>query len=157
MADNVRIVELKIGRIDSPEGAALAAAHLAEMEVRYGEPDEWDGLDPDQLAAPYGTFVIAWLDDVAAACGGLRRIDDATGEVKRMFVAADARRRGIARAVLAELEATARGIGYTRLILETGTKQPEAIALYESHGYEPVTPYGVYKDSPHSRCFAKNL
>jgi len=154
MIETVKLVE---DRLDSPVAVALTSAHLAEMEVRYGEPDEWDGLDPDQLAAPHGTFVIAWLEDVAAACGGLRRIDDATGEIKRMFVAADARRRGIARAVLAELEATARSIGYTRLVLETGVKQPEAIALYESQGYEPVTPYGVYKDSPLSRCFAKIL
>jgi GNAT superfamily N-acetyltransferase len=150
-------VRLAVDRIDGRHGAALAAAHLAEMEVRYGEPDEWDGLDPDQLAPPHGTFLVAWLEDVAAGCGGLRRIDDTTGEIKRMFVTADARRRGIARGVLAELEATARSLGYTRLILETGVKQPEAIALYESHGYEPITPYGAYKDSPLSRCFGKNL
>jgi GNAT superfamily N-acetyltransferase len=150
-------VELKVERIDEPPGTALAAAHLAEMEVRYGEPDEWDGLGPDQLAAPHGTFLVAWIDDVAIGCGGLRRIDDATGEIKRMFVAADARRRGVARALLAELEATARSLGYTRLILETGVKQPEAIALYQAHGYEPIEPYGVYKDSPLSRCFGKSL
>ena len=148
---------LEVGRIDSPEGARLAQAHLDEMERRYGEEDEWDGLAPEQLAAPHGTFLIAWIDDTPVGCGGLRRIDDTTGEVKRMYVADDARRRGIARGVLEEIEATARRIGYSRLILETGTRQPEAIALYESHGYEPIEPYGVYKDSPMSRCFAKDL
>ena len=103
---------LEVGRIDSPEGARLAQAHLDEMERRYGEEDEWDGLAPEQLAAPHGTFLIAWIDDTPVGCGGLRRIDDTTGEVKRMYVADDARRRGIARGVLEEIEATARRIGY---------------------------------------------
>jgi GNAT superfamily N-acetyltransferase len=127
------------------------------MEGRYGQPDELDGLAAAQLTPPSGTFIVAWMDDAAVGCGGLRRIDDATGEIKRMFVAADARRRGVARALLAELEATARSLGYTRLVLETGIKQPEAIALYEAHGYKPIEPYGLYKDSPLSRCFAKSL
>jgi GNAT superfamily N-acetyltransferase len=127
------------------------------MEGRYGQPDELDGLAAAQLTPPSGTFIVAWMDDAAVGCGGLRRIDDATGEIKRMFVAADARRRGVARALLAELEATARSLGYTRLILETGVKQPEAIALYQAHGYGPIKPYGVYKDSPLSRCFGKSL
>src|SRR5687767_10439249 len=151
MADDVR---LAVDRLDSPQGASLVAAHLAEMQRRYGAEDEWDGLVPDQLAPPHGTFLIAWADDQAVGCGGLRRIDDTTGEIKRMFVADSARRRGIARAVLVELEKAARDLGYERLILETGTLQPEAIGLYESHGYEQIEPYGIYKDSEMSRCFA---
>jgi GNAT superfamily N-acetyltransferase len=158
VADDVRVsLELRIGRLDSPEGATLAAAHLAEMERRYDAPDEWDGLEPDQLAPPHGTFVIAWLDGDPVACGGLRRIDAATSEIKRMYVTDDVRRRGIARAVLGTLEHTALDLGYARLILETGTLQPEAIALYLADGYEPIEPYGVYRDSPLSRCFAKTL
>jgi putative acetyltransferase len=158
MADDVRVSwELRVGRIDSPEGDALARAHLAEMERRYGEEDEWDGLAADQLAPPHGTFLMAWVDEDAVGCGGVRRIDDTTGEIKRMFVHEQARQQGIARAVLNELEQAAKELGYERLILETGTKQPEAIALYESHGYHAIEPYGVYKDSPLSRCFAKTL
>jgi GNAT superfamily N-acetyltransferase len=156
MANDVR-VRLIVDRLDSPEGTALAAAHLAEMEHRYGSEDEADGLQPDQLAPPHGTFVIAWLDDTAVGCGGIRRIDATAAEIKRMFVAATFRRRGVARAVLEELERTAKNLGYDRLILETGTLQPEAIALYASHDFEPIEPYGVYRDSPLSRCFAKNL
>jgi GNAT superfamily N-acetyltransferase len=158
MADDVRVmVKLEVGRLDAPEGAALAAAHLAEMERRYGAEDEWDGLVANQLAPPHGTFLIAWLDDAAVGCGGLRRIDDTTGEIKRMYVTDACRRQGVGRAVLGALEHTASALGYERLVLETGTLQPEAIALYESHGYEPIEPYGVYRDSPMSRCFAKVL
>ena len=154
MANDVR---LSVDRLDSPEGARLAAAHLAEMEQRYDAPDEPDGLEPDQLAPPYGTFLIAWLDDVAVGCGGLRRIDTNVGEIKRMYVTPSTRRTGVARAILTELEEEARALGYGHLILETGTKQPEAIALYVSSGYDAIDPYGVYRDSPHSRCFTKRL
>jgi GNAT superfamily N-acetyltransferase len=151
------MLRLVLERLDDPAGAALAAALGAELQVRYGSPDEADGLVPDQLAPPHGTFLVVWLDEEAVGCGGLRRIDANVAEIKRMFVTASARRRGVARAVLSELELHARALAYTRLILETGTKQPEAIALYTSHGYEPIEPYGVYADSPLSRCFAKDL
>jgi GNAT superfamily N-acetyltransferase len=74
-----------------------------------------------------------------------------------MYTAPEARRRGVSRAVLERLELIAAELGYRRLRLETGTAQPEAVALYESHGWERITPYGRYKDSPSSVCFAKDL
>ena len=74
-----------------------------------------------------------------------------------MFVAAAHRGRGYARAVLAELERTAAAAGRRRTVLETGTRQPEAIALYTSAGYAPMAAFGVYRDSPNCRCFAKPL
>ena len=160
MANDVRLsepVRLERDRLDSAAGVALAAAHLAEMMLRYGEEDEPDGLEPDQLALPHGAFLVAWQGVTAVGCGGLRRIDPHVGEIKRMYVAPASRRSGVARAILTELEVQALDLGYERLILETGTKQPEAIALYSSHGYEQIKPYGVYRDSPFSRCFAKNL
>ena len=74
-----------------------------------------------------------------------------------MFVVAAHRGRGHARAVLAELERSAAAAGRRRTVLETGTRQPEAIALYTSSGYVPMTSFGVYRDSPNCRCFAKAL
>ena len=82
---------------------------------------------------------------------------DGDAEVKRMFVAAAHRGRGHARAVLAELERSAAAAGRRRAVLETGTRQPEAIALYTSAGYAPIATFGVYRDSPNCRCFAKVL
>ncbi|MGH9027526.1 MAG: GNAT family N-acetyltransferase, partial [Acidimicrobiia bacterium] len=81
----------------------------------------------------------------------------ATGEIKRMYVAPEARGRGVGQAILVALEGEASKLGYRRLVLETGTKQPEAIALYQRSGYGLIEPYGVYKDSPMSRSFAKDL
>ena len=74
-----------------------------------------------------------------------------------MFVVAAHRGRGHARAVLAELERSAAAAGRRRTVLDTGTRQPEAIALYTSSGYVPMTTLGVYRDSPNCRCFAKAL
>jgi len=77
-------------------------------------------------------------------CVGLRRIDDQTAELKRMFVRPGARRLGVARALLTACEQAALDLGYRELWLETGTLQPEAVALYRSAGYEPVPPFGQY-------------
>jgi len=154
MANDVR---LTADRLDSPVGTQLATTLLAELVDRYGAEDEEDGLHADQLLPPTGIFVIAWNGDLAVGCGGFRRIDPEVAEIKRMFVAHHARRTGIGRAVLTDLEARARDAGYQRLILETGTAQPEAMQLYETHGYEPMEPYGAYRDSPMSRCYTKAL
>jgi GNAT superfamily N-acetyltransferase len=78
-------------------------------------------------------------------------------EVKRMFVLAEHRGRGFARAVLAELEATARAAGHDLVVLETGLRQPEAIGLYLSAGYEEIPGFGYYQDAPLSRCFGKRI
>ena len=82
---------------------------------------------------------------------------EVTAEVKRMYVVPGAQRRGLARRMLAHLEATAAEVGASALILETGLKQPEAIALYESSGYVAVPGYGYYRDSPLSRTLGKRL
>jgi GNAT superfamily N-acetyltransferase len=68
-----------------------------------------------------------------------------------------ARGRGVSRALLAELEQKAAGAGYHRIQLETGERQPEAISLYESAGWERITPYGQFADDPLSVCFGRNL
>ena len=74
-----------------------------------------------------------------------------------MYVHPDERRRGVGRAVLRAVETEARHIGYRKHILETGVLQPEAIALYESEGYVAVEPWGLYRESVTSRCFAKAI
>ena len=152
----IRLVD---DRIDSPLGSELVAELLDDLAARYGGPDP-DEPTPLDLSPPRGAFLVAWVDGAAAGCGGVRAYDGddrAVGEIKRMYTRPSARRRGIARVLLGAIEARARDLGYTRLVLETGTKQPEAMSLYETAGYEPITPYGEYKDYPESRCYAKDL
>ena len=135
----------------------------AEYVARYGGPDNTP-MDPTVFDEPAGAFFVGYLDDVPVAMGGWRMRPDVVRlesrqavEIKRMYVAPRGRRRGVARVVLAHLEQTARNAGADVIVLETGIAQPEAIALYESSGYEPVEKFGHYAWSPLSRCYGKRL
>jgi GNAT superfamily N-acetyltransferase len=137
----------------------LAAALHAEMEERY---DDDGGGEPAvgafELSRPAGgAFLLARIEGRPVGCIGLRRYEDGVGEIKRTYVVPDARRRGVGRVLLGALEAHARRLGYRTIILETGERQPEALALYESHGYSRIPNYGHWKDSPLSVCFEKRL
>ena len=151
-------VELVPARLDSPLAAGLVDALERELQVRYDD-DGAPGapLDPDAFAPPVGAFVVARLDGRPVGCGGLRTVSEATGELKRMYVDPAVRGRGVARRLLAGLEQAGRDLGHRRLLLETGTKQPEALALYASAGWERTEPYGQWRDSPLSVCFARTL
>ncbi len=149
-------LELRPLPYDDPVVRALEAQVQAEYVRRYGGPDE-TATDPAQFLPPEGVFLVGWAADVAVATGGLRRHDEESAEIKRMYVVESYRGRGYARVVLAELERYAARAGYRRILLETGTGQPEAIALYRSSGYDPVPGFGHYLDSPLSRSFAKAL
>jgi GNAT superfamily N-acetyltransferase len=141
---------------DGEDAQRLIAEVQAEYVVRYGGPDD-SPIDPTEFAAPSGLFLIGYLAGEPVASGGLRRHDTNQVEIKRMYVAPGARRKGLSRIVLAALEDRARAMGATRVVLETGEVQPEAISLYESSGYERIDGYGFYKCAPLSRSYAKNL
>ena len=150
--------------LSSDDARAMERACSEDIRIRYGSDQPEEPLDPAPFEPPAGTFVVAYLevdggDLLPVGGGGIRPVPgvDATCELKRMYVAPEARGRGIARALLERLEDDAASLGYTALWLETGTEQPEAIALYESHGYEPIAGFGRYKDEPKSRSFARPL
>jgi GNAT superfamily N-acetyltransferase len=156
-------LEIRTTGYGHPDAAGLAAEVQQEYVRRYGDIDQ-TSMHEDHFDPPYGLFVVGYLDGEAVACGGWRAkeadpdgLRDGDAELKRMYVAERARGRGLARAVLRHLEATALAAGRTRLVLETGTEQPEAIALYGSEGYLPITKFGYYKDSPQSVCLGKRL
>ena len=144
--------------LDGPVAAPLLRDLVAELQVRY-EDDGAAGkpLDPGAFVPPRGAFLVVHADGAPAGCAGLRTLAPGTGEVKRMYVAPWARGRGLGRALLAELDGAARELGLSRLLLETGDAQPEAVALYASAGWERVTPYGEWKDSPRSICFGRDV
>jgi GNAT superfamily N-acetyltransferase len=148
-------VETRSEPFDGPAAQALIDEVQREYVRRYGSPDGTP-VDPAEFAPPGGHFVVVYLDGAPAACGGWRRHGD-DAEIKRMYVAPHARGHGLARRVLAELEAAAAAAGVRRVILETGTRQPEAMALYESSGYARIPGFGVYRDEPSCRCYAKSL
>lgn len=146
-----------------PDALLLVEEVQQEYVARYGGRDDTP-LDLLMFEPPAGSFFVGYLDDVPVASGAWRRRSDVeafgtteTAEVKRMYVSPSARGRGLARAVLAHLEATAAEAGAHAMVLETGTAQPEAIALYESCGYTRIADFGHYAWSPSSRCYGKLL
>jgi GNAT superfamily N-acetyltransferase len=147
----------------SPEDPALArltAAVVREYAVRYDDPH--DDIAP---VAPDSAWVLALeADGTAIACGAVQpwqwTVPGAprhVGEVKRMYVVPGARGRGVSRLVLDALVDTARLRGWTALVLETGTEQPEAIGLYTSYGFTSMDVFGPYADDPRSRCYRLEL
>jgi len=140
---------------DDPDLTRLVGELIDELMVRY------DAVGDDE-ALPSPThndarFVLLKVDEVPAACGALQWIEPDVAEVKRMYVAPPFRGQGLSRTVLAAVEQLARDGGARVVRLETGIKQPEAVALYESSGYLAIDPYGQYADDPQSRCFEKAL
>jgi GNAT superfamily N-acetyltransferase len=152
-------------RFDHPDAVKLNDEVQAEYDLRYGDGGDATALDATDFDPPRGVYLIAYDEhDRPAATGGWRSQDengegneDGDAELKRMFVVAGMRGRGLARRMLDALEEDARMAGRVRMVLETGTKQPEAIALYTSSGYEPCTKFGYYRHYEDSRCFAKPL
>ncbi|MGW2326423.1 GNAT family N-acetyltransferase [Streptomyces sp. NPDC001700] len=157
---NIRAV-----RFDHPDAVRLNDEVQAEYAERYDDEGDMTPLDATQFDPPHGLYLIAY-DETGrpVATGGWRSQDrndegyeDGDAELKRMFVIQEARGRGLARLILAALEDSARAAGRTRMVLETGLKQPEAIALYTSSGYELVKKFGLYRFEELSRCFGKPL
>lgn len=141
--------EIRDEPIDSVVGATLVGAQWREILDRYGVHDvdgDLDPIEPAHFRHPVGTFVVVCVAGDAVGCGGLRPhpgpvpglADEPTAEVKRMYVRPDHRGRGLSRLVLEALEGRGRALGYTRLVLETGLRQPEAIGLYEATGWTRV-------------------
>jgi GNAT superfamily N-acetyltransferase len=156
-------LELRATAFDHPDAQRMVAAVQQVYVERYGGRDA-TRTDPAEFAAPHGLFLVGYAEGAPVAAGGWRVRDaeaadpvvrDGDAEIKRMYVVPEARGRGHARAVLAAIERSAAAAGRCRLILETGTKQPEAIALYRSSGYAPIDRFGMYRDEPGSLCFAK--
>lgn len=128
---------------DSPVSAELQRAYFADIARRYPgwSPDLIPSADPAEVAAPVGAWVVAYLGAEAVGCGGIKRLDDATAELKRIYLGEHARGMGLGRRLLEQLEAHARELGYERLRLDTGDLQPEALGLFRSSGYAEIPDY----------------
>jgi len=101
--------------------------------------------------------VVAYSGELPVACGAIKEFDPETMEVKRMFTLDSHRGKGFATKVLAELEKWALELGYSRCILETGKRLPDAVRLYEKSGYQLISNYGQYIQMENSICFEKRL
>lgn len=142
MSDAQPRLEFRPARVDEGDGALMAQAMREEIAVIYPGLD-LDGehmpkAGPAELGPPGGAFLVGYLDGRPVCCGGVKRLPDGACELKKMFVLPDHRGRGLARAMLAALEDTARELGYTIARLDTGPRQLSARHIYETAGYEPI-------------------
>ncbi|HKT04456.1 MAG TPA: GNAT family N-acetyltransferase [Rugosimonospora sp.] len=143
-----------------PVARELAAELLADLSRRYGGVDgDATPVDPAEFEPPRGAFLVAYRDGAPVGCGGWRTLAGSVdiAEIKRMYVVPAARGQGIALAVLRALEDSARAAGRSRVVLETGTEQPEAINLYTKAGYARIADFGYYRDEPGVRSFGRDL
>jgi GNAT superfamily N-acetyltransferase len=151
--------DIRLTRYGSRVATELTAAALADLSERYGGEGDSTPIVPGEFDPPEGAFLVAYVDHVPAGCAGFRTLadDETTAELKRMYVAPQYRGRGLAKALLSAVEDAARQAGRRRLWLETGTAQPEAIALYEASGYARITDFGHYQGYPDVRSFGRDL
>lgn len=148
---------LDLKRTDStnPDFLTLVKALDQDLSIRDGAEHAFYAQFNKVVAIRH--VVVAYQEGRPVGCGAVKPYEDGTMEVKRMWVEPAHRGQGIAKAVLAALEGWARELGMRRCILETGKKQPEAIALYTTNGYALMPSYGQYLNVENSVCFEKSL
>jgi GNAT superfamily N-acetyltransferase len=157
-------VQIRPVRYDDTDVVEMTASVQSYYKSIYGTQDEAH-VDPAHFEPPDGGFFVAYEDEVPVAMGGWRRLDPhARGvvgerpvEIKRMYVLEHARGRGIARRLLAHLEATAAQAGADWALLETGRPQAAAIRMYRGCGYEDATNFGYYADADGQVSLRKRL
>ena len=130
--------------------------HLdSELAIRDGDDhafyNQFNGISMIKYA------LVAYVDDNPIGCGAIKKFDDKTMEIKRMFVLPDFRRKGIAGKILSGLEEWTKELGYQKCVLETGINQHEALTLYQNSGFMRIPNYGQYADVENSFCFEKVL
>jgi GNAT superfamily N-acetyltransferase len=150
------VSEIKIRRADltEPVVRTLVTELLAELSERYGGTGDDTPIGETDFTPPNGMFFVVDDGERLLGCAGWRR-HGPDAELKRMFTVKAARGRGVARRLLAKIEDSAREAGCHRVILETGDRQPEAIALYESAGYSRIEDFGYYAGEEGVLSYAK--
>ncbi|GAA1682637.1 GNAT family N-acetyltransferase [Fodinicola feengrottensis] len=142
---------------DDVVAAGLRAELMADLSCRYGDQDgDATAVRSAEFTPPLGVFLVGWLANRPVGCAGWRTVGE-NAELKRMWVRPEARGKGLARTLLAAVEESARQAGRARMILETGLAQPEAIALYESAGYQRIPDFGHYANEPAVRSYGRSL
>ena len=158
-------LDIRPSRFGAPSAQTLINAAQAELTQRYGSADE-NPIESIQFDPPEGAFLVVWQAGAPVACAGWRTVshfrEDAdiaedVAEIKRMYVTPQVRGSGVAAALIAALEESARASGMRRMILETGRRQPEALRFYAKAGYRQIPNYGYYKDEPDCVSFGRDL
>jgi GNAT superfamily N-acetyltransferase len=138
-------LEFRQGRSDASPGRELLAELIALLKAQYPGRAARPGsvTTPDEMLPPAGAFLVGYEDGRPVAIGGLRRLDESTCEIKRMYVVASARSRGVGRSLLGALEDAARDLGYERVRLDAGPAQQHSQVLFAKTGYVEIARYNA--------------
>lgn len=151
-------VEIRVADPGSVEAQACIGAYLGELDARFEtgfDAARSVSANPHELVPPQGVFLLAWLDGAPIGCGGLKVVGEGTGEIKRMWVAPEARGLGVAQRLLDALEGHAQALALSRVRLDTNRTLVEARALYARNGYQDIP---AYNDNPYAdHWFEKRL
>ncbi len=151
-------VEVRLEAPDTADARWCLGEYFAELTRRFEagfDPAKGHPVRDAEMTPPAGFFFVARLDGRPVGCGALRRVDETTGEIKRMWTAPAARRLGVARRIIATIEATARRSSLSTLRLDTNRALKEAQALYRKLGFEEVAPFNANPYAHH--WFRKRL
>ncbi len=148
---------ISIIRTTSDNADFQALVTMLDAELRERDGDEHAFYSQFNNIDSMREVVLAYLGDTAVGCGAIRSFAGDTAEVKRMYVREECRSQGIAGKILNKLESWARELNFDACVLETGYKQPEAIALYKRSGYEVIPNYGQYLNIENSVCMRKKI
>lgn len=144
-------------RTTSQNSDFIALVRLLDADLALRDGDEHDFYAQFNSIDMLNNVVVFYNEERAVGCGAFKSLDENTVEIKRMFTLPDQRGKGIASQILNELESWAAELKVSSCILETGVRQPEAIALYEKNGYARIPNYGQYSGIENSLCFEKKL
>lgn len=148
---------LQLKRTNSEDNDFITLVHQLDLDLARRDGNETAFYSRFNKIDMIRHAVVAYEDDMPLASGAIKEYAPGVMEVKRMYTVPEARGKGYASGVLAELERWAAALGYRKLILETGKRNPEALALYKAKGYMVTPNYPPYEGVENSVCFEKLL
>lgn len=148
---------MKIQRTDSSgkDFRDLVKLLDADLAIRNGEDqafyNQFNNIDVVK------NCIVVYIDEIPAACGAFKKFENDTVEIKRMYTHPDFRKKGLATAMVKELEEWAKELNYKKAVLETSLEQNEALSVYEKSGYQRIPNYGQYAGIEKSVCYEKTM
>jgi GNAT superfamily N-acetyltransferase len=148
-------MNIKTIRTNSKNKDFINLVKELDVYLKITDEDEHDFYNQFNSIDVLKEVVVTYVSENAVGCGAIKKFDNSTVEVKRMFVSLDNRGTGVAQKILQELETCAKELGYKKCILETGVRQVEAVKFYKKCGYKIIPNYGQYQGMENSICFEK--
>ena len=150
-------MNIKTIRTNSKNKDFINLVKELDVYLKITDEDEHDFYNQYNSIDVLKEVVVTYVSENAVGCGAIKKFDNSTVEVKRMFVSLDNRGTGVAQKILQELETCAKELGYKKCILETGVRQVEAVKFYKKCGYKIIPNYGQYQGMENSICFEKKI